>query len=158
MKHFFDKTRLVVSVAAVSLAIVMATVAPRASAQDARTQALEQSLKQLEASLQAIRNELNQVKAESAREARKIMKIEEMSTSMEKRQALEAQKVTKIEEVAASVEKRQNSRHHMLFFRGGFAHSNELRNGVPYKVVVLAAPEGRRIEMRGISERVLILT
>lgn len=130
MKHFFDKTRPTVSVAAASLAIVMSTVVPQVSAQDARTQALERSLKQLEASLQAIRNELNQVKAESARDAQKLMKIEEKSASMEKRQGLEAQKVTKIEEVAASMEKRRYSRDHMLFFRGGFAHSNDHRNGV----------------------------
>ncbi|MEO8767110.1 MAG: porin family protein [Nitrosospira sp.] len=130
MKHFFDKTRLAVSVAAVSLAIVMASVAPGALAQDARTQALEQSLKQLEASLQAIRNELNQVKAESARDTQKLIKVEEKSASMEKQQALEAQKITKIEEVAASMEKRSGSKSHMVFFRGGYAHSNELRNGV----------------------------
>lgn len=130
MKHFFDKTRPTVSVAAASLAIVMSTVVPQVSAQDARTQALERSLKQLEASLQAIRNELNQVKAESARDAQKLMKIEEKSASIEKRQGLEAQKVTKIEEVAASMEKRRYSRDHMLFFRGGFAHSNDHRNGV----------------------------
>lgn len=130
MKRFFDKTRLSVSVAAASLAIVMATVAPRVSAQDARTEALERSLRQLEASMQAIRSELNQLKSESARDTQKLMKMEERSTSMEKRQAVEAQKVTKIEEVAASVEKRPDSKSHMLFFRGGFAHSNELRNGV----------------------------
>ena len=129
MKHF-EKTRQAISVAVASLAIVMATVAPQVSAQDARTQALERSLKELEASLQAVRNELNQIKSESARETQKLMKIEERSASIEKRQALEAQKVSKIEEVAASAEKRQNSKNHMLFFRGGFARSDDLRNGV----------------------------
>jgi hypothetical protein len=130
MKLFFDKTRLSVSVVAASLAIVMATVAPRVAAQDARTEALERSLRQLEASMQAIRSELNQLKSESARDTHKLMKMEERSVSMEKRQAVEAQKVTKIEQVTASVEKRPDNKSHMLFFRGGFAHSNELRNGV----------------------------
>ncbi|SCY60935.1 hypothetical protein [Nitrosospira sp. Nsp13] len=130
MKLFFDKTRLSVSVVAASLAIVMATVAPRVAAQDARTEALERSLRQLEASMQAIRSELNQLKSESARDTHKLMKMEERSVSMEKRQAVEAQKVTKIEQVTASVEKRPDKKSHMLFFRGGFAHSNELRNGV----------------------------
>lgn len=130
MKFSFDNTRPVASVAAASLAIVITTVAPQASAQDAKTEALERSLKQLEASMQAIRSELNQLKSESARDTQKLMKMEERSTSMEKRQVLEAQKVTRIEEVAASVGKRPDSKSHMLFFRGGFAHSNELRNGV----------------------------
>lgn len=130
MKHFFVKGRPIVRIIAMLLAVVMSTVVPQVSAEDAKTQALERSLKQLEVSLQAVRKELEQVKAESALEAQKLMKVEEASASMEKRQAQEAQKVTKIEEVAASVEKRQNSRHHMLFFRGGFARSNELRNGV----------------------------
>ncbi len=130
MKQFFDKTRRSVSGATASLVIVMATVAPQAWAQDARTEALERSLRQLETSMQAIRSELNQLKSESARDTHKLMKMEERSASMEKQQAVEAQKVTKIEQVAASVEKRPDSKSHMLFFRGGFAHSNELRNGV----------------------------
>lgn len=130
MKQFFDKTRRSVSGATASLVIVMATVAPQAWAQDARTEALERSLRQLETSMQAIRSELNQLKSESARDTHKLMKMEERSASMEKQQAVEAQKVTKIEQVAGSVEKRPDSKSHMLFFRGGFAHSNELRNGV----------------------------
>lgn len=130
MKHFLDKTRLAVRVAAGSLLIVVATVAPQASAQDARTQALERSLKQLEASLQAIRNELNQVKSESAREAQRVIKIEEMATSVEKRQTQEAQKVTNVAEKTDLLEARSNHKNNMLFFRGGFAHSNDPRNGV----------------------------
>jgi comEA protein len=50
--------------------------------------------------MQAIRNELNRLTSESGREAQKVMKIEERSALMEKRQAVEAQKVTKIEEAA----------------------------------------------------------
>jgi len=130
VNHFFCKTRLGVGAAAASLAIVMASAAPQVSAQDARTQALERSLKELEASLRAVRNELDQIKADSARDAQKLMKVEEMSSSIEKRQALEAQKVAKIEEAAGSVERSQKSRSHMLFFRGGYARTNDLRDGV----------------------------
>lgn len=99
-------------------------------AQDVRTQALEQQLQQLEATLRAVRNELDQVKAESAREAQRFMKIEKKSSSIEERQVLEAQRVAKIEEAAGSVEKLPSNKNHMLFFRGGYARSNELRNGV----------------------------
>ncbi|MDO8438532.1 MAG: porin family protein [Nitrosomonadaceae bacterium] len=130
MKHFLDKTRLAVRIAASSLAIVIATIAPHASAQDARTQALERSLRQLEASLQALRSELNQVKSESAREAQRIIKIEEMATSVEKRQTQEAQKVTNVAEKTDLLEARSNHKHNMLFFRGGFAHADHVRNGV----------------------------
>src|SRR5690606_41011478 len=68
MKYFSDEIRLVAGIAAASLAIVLSSAAPHVSAQDARTQALERSIRQLEASLQAVRNELEQVKAESARD------------------------------------------------------------------------------------------
>ena len=110
MECCFDKARLTVRAAAASVAIVMTVIAPRVAAQDIRTQALEQSIKQLEASLQAVRNELNQLKSESARDAQKLMKMEEKSASIEKRQAQESQKVAKIEEVGTLGEKRANNK------------------------------------------------
>lgn len=130
MKYFFDKMQTTAAVSAASLAVVISVAAPAASAQDARTQALEQQLRQLEASLQAVRNELNQVKAESAREAQRLMQIEQKSTSIEKRQAVDAQKIAKIEESGASFERTPDQKAHMVFFRGGYARSNDLRNGV----------------------------
>lgn len=142
MKYFFQKTRPA-GIAATLLAIAMVMAAPRVPAQDARTQALERSLQQLEAELQAIRNELTRLKSDSAREAQKVMKIEEMSASMEKRQTRDAQKVAKIEEAAASWEKRPDSRSHMLFFRGGFAHSDHVRNGVSIQSGGLGGPGGQ---------------
>lgn len=131
MKHFSGKRRTAATVvSAASLAIVISVAAPPVSAQDARTQALEQQLRQLEISLQAVRNELEQVKAESARDAQRLMQVEQKSTSMEKRQAVEAQKVAKIEETAVSARKILDNSPHMLFFRGGYARSNDLRSGV----------------------------
>lgn len=130
MKYFSDKMRTTAAVSAASLAIVLSGAAPEASAQDARTQALERQLQQLEASLQAVRNELDQVKAESARDAQRLIQIEQKSTSIEKRQTVEAQKIAKIEENAVSVEGAPDRKSHMVFFRGGYAHSNDLRNGV----------------------------
>ena len=69
MTYFSDEIRPVAGIAAASLAIVLSSAAPQVLAQDARTQALERSIRQLEASLQAVRGELEQVKAESARDA-----------------------------------------------------------------------------------------
>lgn len=153
MKSFSDKMRTTAAVSAASLAIVLCGAAPEASAQDARTQALERQLQQLEASLQAVRNELDQVKAESAREAQRLMQIEQKSTSIEKRQAVEAQKIAKIEESTASTERNPNSKAHMVFFRGGYARSNDLRNGVSIQSGGAGGAGGRRIGMPGISAR-----
>ena len=54
MKHFLDETRLAIRMAVASLVIVMAAIASPASAQDARTQALERALKQMEAQLKVL--------------------------------------------------------------------------------------------------------
>lgn len=137
MKYILDKTRLAVRVAAASLVIVMATIAPQASAQDARTQALERALKQMEVQLQALRNELNQVKSESAREAQKVMAIEEKTIQIEEK-TLRAKEKTRTAqekaehaiEMADVLDKQAGRKSHMLFFRGGFAHADHSRNGV----------------------------
>jgi len=143
VKRDSEKMRQAGGVSAALLALAMTMIAWPALAGDARTEALEQSLKQLEASMQAIRNELNQLKSESARDTQKLMKIEERSVSVEKRQAAEAQKVAKLEEAAATVERQPESKMHMLFFRGGFAHSDHLRNGVSIQSSGLGGPGGQ---------------
>src|SRR6187551_2587098 len=120
MKHFSGKRRMATAVSAASLAVVIFVAAPPVSAQDARTQALEQQLRQLETSLRAVRNELEQVKAESARDAQRLMQIEQKSTSIEKRQAVDTQKIAKIEESGASFERTSDQKAHMVFFRGGY--------------------------------------
>lgn len=147
MKYFLDKTRLAVRVAVGSLVIVMATVAPQASAQDARTQALERALKQMESQLQTLRNELNQVKSESAREAQKVMAIEEKTIKIEEKASrtkeytrTAQEKAEHAEEMANLTDKRLDRKTHMLFFRGGFAHANDTRSGVSIQSMV--APVG----------------
>ena len=143
MKCYCEKTCLAGGITAALLALVMAMAAPQVLAQSARTKALEQSLRQLEVSMQAIRTELNQLKSESARGAHKLMRVEERSVSAEKRQAVEAQKVAEMEEAAALAEKRSDSKLHMVFFRGGFAHSTHLRNGVSIQSLGLGGPGGQ---------------
>jgi len=137
MKHFLDKTQLAVRMAAGSLVIVMATIAPPASAQDARTQALERALKQMEAQLKVLQSELNQVKSDSAREAQKVMAIEEKTIQIEEK-ASHAKEYTRTAqekaehaiEMADIMDKRLDRKSHLLFFRGGFAHADHVRNGV----------------------------
>ena len=137
MKHFLDKTRLTVSAVAASLVIVMAMVAPPAAAQDARTQALEQTLRQMENQLRALRNELNQMKSDSAREAQKVMAIEEKTIQIEEKATktkeysrTAQEKIEHAIEMADIIDKRMDRKNHMLFFRGGFAHADHVRNGV----------------------------
>jgi opacity protein-like surface antigen len=137
MKLFLDKTRLAVCVAAGSLIIVMATIAPPALAQDARTQALERALKEMEAQLKVLQSELNQVKSDSAREAQKVMAIEEKTIQIEEK-ASHAKEYTRTAqekaehaiEMADIMDKRLDRKSHLLFFRGGFAHADHSRNGV----------------------------
>lgn len=128
MKHVFDPMQLFGGVAAASLAIVLSVGAPQVFAQDARTQALERSIRQLEASLQAVRNELEQVKAESVRDAQKLIRMEEKSAAME-RQAAKTE-VTGSTGAVESGDVRSRNKNHMVFFRGGYAHMNDHRNGV----------------------------
>ena len=76
MIHYLDKAELVVRVAIGSFITVIVMAAPPVFAQDVRTQALEQALKQMERQLQALRSELNQVKSDTAKEAQKVIAIE----------------------------------------------------------------------------------
>ncbi|SFW34946.1 hypothetical protein [Nitrosovibrio sp. Nv17] len=109
--------------AAIFCSAVLAFPLP-AFAGDARTQALEQSLRQLEASLRAVREELDQIKAESARESRKLAEIQERSTRLERQQD------TRQAAPAAAALPEQSGKRHMVFFRGGYSHNFDHRDGV----------------------------
>ncbi len=94
-------------------------------------------VKQLENKLQEIQNELIKMKTESAQTTRKVDQIQETSTQT-------TRKVEQIQETTQKVEQTQKARmdgdgsafsesgekRTMLFFRGGFARSDEHRNGV----------------------------
>ena len=137
MKYFLGNPRLAIRVTTGSLLIAIAMVAPQASAQDARTQALERALKQLEAQLKVLQGELNQVKSESAREAQKVTAIEEKTIKIEEKASkvkeytrTAQEKAEHAIEMADILEKQAGHKSHMLFFRGGFAHADHSRNGV----------------------------
>ena len=89
-----------------------------------------QRIKQLENTLQQIQDELNRIKAESAR-------TQEMQNELNRVKAESArttQKVEQIQETRASKEQidfeGMSDKRIMLFFRGGYARSDEHRNGV----------------------------
>ena len=137
MSHYLNKAKLVFRVALGSLITVIVMTAPPVFAQDVRTQALEQALKQMERQLQALRSELNQVKSDTAKEAQKVIAIEEKTIKIEEK-ANNAKEYTRTAqekaehaiEMADIIEKRMDRKSHMLFFRGGFAHSDHSRDGI----------------------------
>lgn len=102
MRQLRHKKRLIVSAVASSLAMTMTMVIPQALAQETSTRAQEQKIQQLEDQLRFLREDINQVKDKAAREEQEIKKIEG----------------------------HERKHHHMLFFRGGFAHNLQGRNGV----------------------------
>ena len=111
---------------------------------------VDQRVRQLEKKLQEIQDELIRIKTESAQTTRKMDQIQETSTQTTKKveQIQEAsQKAEQFPKTAADAgdvsftevsEKRT-----MLFFRGGFARSDEHRNGTTLesRVVPLGAQD-----------------
>lgn len=91
--------------------------APQVFAEGASTQALEEQVRMLEQQLQSIRGELDRVKSDAVQHEQQVDQRLRAVASEEKREHKE-------HEVEHAAHK------HMLFFRGGFAHSDHLRNGV----------------------------
>jgi hypothetical protein len=101
--------------------IALTAIAPETLAYDARTQHIEE----LENKLQEIQNELIRIKAESTKTTRKVEQIQETSVQTTK-------KVEHIHESMVPTNDSSVNRPHktILFFRGGFARSDQHRNGI----------------------------
>jgi opacity protein-like surface antigen len=95
-------------------------------ADDASTRALEQKIQQLEAQLRIIRNELDQVKSEAIYKKEMTEHREKATTAVP-----EEKLTTTVPEKKETtiVQDRLGHKHHMLFFRGGFTHAMQRRNG-----------------------------
>jgi len=117
--------RAVLSVTAGMLSISTLLSAPQVLADSTSTQALEAQIKLLEEQLQSIRGELDRVKTDTVRNEQKIRENEQSVAS-----------------VGAQKSAGEGGKH-MVFFRGGFAHSNHTRNGVSIQsdVVPLGAQD-----------------
>lgn len=98
--------------------------APQAFAEGASTRVLEEQIRLLEQQLQSIRGELDKVKSDTVMHEQKVEQKLRAVASEEKRE----QKEHEIEHAAHK---------HMLFFRGGFARSDHLRNGVSIQSAVV---------------------
>ncbi len=112
MKNIFDRTRTI-RVAASSLVIAAAMVAPQALANGDGS---AQRIQQLEQSLQAIQAELEKIKSESSQTVQKVNSIEQSNANLEKR-------------AAASTGSADVKKGHRVFFRGGFTHAMDTRTG-----------------------------
>ncbi|MGJ0489294.1 porin family protein [Methylobacter sp.] len=122
----FTKTKLALGIATATLTMAGALVSPQAVAHskaervaesaNSRAEALEAQMNQMQQMMQSMQSELNRVKAESTRpsaESEKVQELDQWMTSV-KSQPVEAKE------------------HHdnTLFFRGGYAHADQARNGV----------------------------
>ncbi len=110
--------------------IICACLSVMAASQAYAQDAAAQRIQQLENTLQQIHDELNRIKAESAR-------AQEMQNELNRVKAESAQttqKVEQIEEARAAREKASvdgiSNKKIMLFFRGGYGRSDQHRNGV----------------------------
>ncbi|MEF3075067.1 porin family protein [Methylobacter sp. Wu1] len=121
----FTKTKLALGIATATLTMAGALVSPQAAAHskaqrvaesaNSRTEALEAQMNQMQQMMQSMQAELDRVRSEAARPSEDSAKVQELDQWMASQKALPAEK-----------EHHDNT----LFFRGGFAHSDQARNGV----------------------------
>lgn len=113
------------------LAVIALTVAaPSTWARDTSAD----RIRLLEQKLQAIQIELERVKSESSQATQKVNTIQQKTDQTEQKvTTLEQKKVQLQERIGADVTEKSR----MLFFRGGFAHMMDHRNGVTIKNDVL---------------------
>ena len=111
-----------IRILAVLFSALAVTVSPQAVAQDAaalRIKQLEKHLQSMHSGMQAMQTELEKLKSQSSQVTQKIERIQHKENSMASTQ--EGNKVN------------------MVFFRGGFAHSAQHRNGLVFQSDVVPA-------------------
>lgn len=141
MKYFLQKKKFANNFSASSLLLALTLASPQVLAQDAANQ----RIRQLENALQQIQQELANIKAEAA-------KTQEIQNELNRVKAESAQTTQKVERIQQVTERSQpaemdfegvSEKRTMLFFRGGYARSDSLRNGTTLesRVVPLGAQE-----------------
>ncbi|MBP6057901.1 MAG: porin family protein [Nitrosomonas sp.] len=137
MKNLFDRVRQASRITTGLLVVASVMVAPHALANDKSAE----RIKQLEQSLQAIQAELQKMKSESAQAAQKVKSIEQTtSQTVQKVNSLEESKAAFIERTDLKTSRMGQDvteKTRMLFFRGGFAHMMNHRDGVTIQNQVL---------------------
>ncbi len=110
------------------LIVGVALYAPQAAAHN-RTQILERKVQELESMLRAVQSELQQVRIESRAEAERA--IQAKDTALHARDtAIQAKdRAVAATESTGRVTDRAARKDNMVFFRGGFTHAMERRDG-----------------------------
>lgn len=136
MNKLVNRVRKASRIAASSVVATAVLISPQAFAQDTAAD----RIRMLEEKLQAIHMELERVKSESAKAAQKVNVIEQTTSQTIQKMDTTVQKVDRIEKentalqqvvdplkerVGLDVTEKQRK----LFFRGGFAHMMEAREG-----------------------------
>ncbi|MDV6341191.1 porin family protein [Nitrosomonas sp. Is24] len=121
-------------------------------AQDAvaqRIKELEERLRAMQSGMQTMQNELESLKIQSSQVTGKVEKIQQNPQNQQTPQPTE--KVGKVSQTASSAETNQEDqkKSNMVFFRGGFAHSSQHRDGMVFHSDVVSAGAQDRPDKNG---------
>ena len=135
MQNNFIKSHSILIVSTIII-LLMVVVSPQAFAQDASAQrikelenqlkAMQESMQSMQSGMQAMQSELENLRSQSTQVTQKVETIQ--------------QNEQKLQPVATTKERNKNN---MVFFRGGFAHDAQHRNGLSFmsEVVPVGAQE-----------------
>lgn len=118
-------------------------------AQDAVTQRikeLEERLRAMQSGMQAMQSELENLKTQSSQATKKVEKVEKIQQNSQT-----TEKAGKTSQATSSVEANQEEqrKNNMVFFRGGFAHSSQHRDGLVFHSDVVPAGAQDRPDKNG---------
>ncbi len=102
--------------------------APQVAAHD-RARALERKVQELENMLRAVQGELQQIKADSRAEAERAIQAQDTAIQARDTAIQAKEQVMAATESIDLVSERVDRKNRMLFFRGGFTHAMERRDG-----------------------------
>lgn len=122
MKNTRNKEHLVLQIFVVFWGVIVFAISSQVLAQDAATlriKQLEEHLQSMQTGMQAMQSELEKLKSQSSQVTQKIERIQHKEHSVETNQ--------------------EGSKGNMVFFRGGFAHSSQHRNGLVFQSDVVPA-------------------
>jgi hypothetical protein len=116
------------SVLATLLVASVVLYAPQAVAHD-RARALERKVQELENMLRAVQSELQQVKADSRAETERAIQAQDAAIQARDTAIQAKEQATAATESIGLISDRVDRKNRMLFFRGGFTHAMERRDG-----------------------------
>ncbi|SET04410.1 hypothetical protein SAMN05216326_11038 [Nitrosomonas marina] len=123
---------------------VLVTTAPHAMAHNTAAR-----IQQLEQSLQAIQAELEKLKSENAQSAEQVRRIEQTTSQTAEKVETVQRTNTVLEERMEPILSQVEQKDRMLFFRGGFTHMMNHRNGATIQSQVLPIGAQDRADRNG---------